>query len=171
MVIKPISVNIQMLGFVSAVMIPCDIMIWRAFDNKIFAIVFVLVSSIYLIREWISLGRTIHITNQGLKISFLFFTKEYSWSQLKTKRIADYSKAFGSGDNSGRGIDFSVHERNCKGIKPIDYSVWFHPFTYVFVAFEQEKKDNNRYRYFYTYTYIANEKALLDIVGEALDPP
>ncbi len=101
------------------------------------AVVLVSIPLFINIRFWIALRRTIIMSESGCTIKFLWYTKTYKWSQLKIKRIENYSKSYGYKDYYTSGALFSpskIHKP--RWLKPATYCGLIHPLSVVFVYFK-----------------------------------
>ncbi len=118
----------------------CDILICVAFiGGKIniilTCIVFVFFFS-YTIKFWITYGRTLIMDEEGCTVKFLGFSRKYKWTELKTKRIEDYTRALSYREPYTGGVIFyKKRTRKPQWITPANYSFCVHPFTFFFVYF------------------------------------
>lgn len=86
---------------------------YKSFDffTRLLPCVAGVLSALVLVRVFFALGRKIYFHKDGCTVSFLFFKKQYSYKDLKTKNIEDFSQRLGGGSDSyERGVVFSVRE-------------------------------------------------------------
>ena len=60
--------------------------LWTASMSPLAVAVIVSVFGDFVLRFWIGMGRTLIITRQGCTVQFLWYKRNYCWSELKTKQ-------------------------------------------------------------------------------------
>ena len=99
---------------------------------------------------WLSIGRTIEIDAFGITVTFLFYKKHYLWDDLHLKRYVDCRKCYGFKDIALSGAEFAIKPiRRPDWMKPSMYSVYFHPFSYIYVYFKPKVFVKNQYPLFF----------------------
>ena len=58
-----------------------------------YTIIGIVVGEVILIREWFSFGRVIEMDKEGCTVKWRNRSKEYRWSELKTRRIENNIKS------------------------------------------------------------------------------
>ena len=124
-------------------------------DGKsLHAPLFVCILPFFLVaRYWIATNRKITISQNGCIVRFLWYKKEYPWGELKVKRFADYTNAYGYKSPYLGGAEFSpnmIHKP--RWLRPLEYSILFHPFSFFFVYFfpKELSKTDRQYPMIYT---------------------
>ena len=100
--------------------------------------------------NWIAYGKTLIFTSEGVTLRRLFLNRQYSWSQLQTKRYVLNNDSILTGKRKWvvkYGAEFSV--KAIESLKKVDcetYGFW-HPISFFYVCFE----DNNTQEAYNTY--------------------
>ena len=130
-----------------------------------------LIPFIYILRCWIAIGRTLTMDQQGITVSVFLHKKSYSWSELKTKRYAEFENAYGYRDFHSSGAEFSLNMvHRPKWLKPQAYCSLAHPISFCFVYF-RPKLPKGKHPY-YRAIYAVDEaefRAKLDEWGVQMD--
>lgn len=145
MIIKSSNVyHIVFIGVLVYLVLLTCFLIWE-YDIGA-AIMFI--PAIGVVRAWIAMGRTLIMNAEGCTVQFLWYRRTYRWTELKTKRIEDYTNRFGYRDPYTAGAIFCKKQiKKQSRWKPGSYSARFyvHPFSFFFVYFDphipaQERK-------------------------------
>jgi hypothetical protein len=106
-------------------------------DNTVFFCVIASLLLSMVIRFWISACRVLTMDAEGCKIQFLWFERTYKWKDLKTKRVEDYTTSIGYRQPYTAGAIFYKRvSRKPRWLKPAEYSMYVHPFSFFFVYFD-----------------------------------
>lgn len=127
------------------------------------SILILLIVSALLFRAWIVFGRTLFFDQNGCSIKFLCFKKKYSWDELKTKRMENFSNSVGYREQPFvSGVVFCPHQvKRPYWIKPASFNFVFHSFDFFFVYFSQPNvfdKQTNAY----TPIYLVEKELFLE---------
>lgn len=97
----------------------------------------VFVPTILVVRWWIAIGRTLIMKAEECTVQFLWYRRTYRWTELKTKRIEDYTNRLGYRDPYTSGAIFCKKQiKKQSKWKPATYSMFVHPFSFFFVYFD-----------------------------------
>ena len=112
------------------------------------------------------LMKTVELCPDGYWVCFCGVCRLYRWTEVKTKRLEDYSKVVDRNFNNARfpeGVIFSVDKKKRpKWMHPLMFCSLTHPFSSFYVCFQvQEKKRWNEY-YYVDECVIVDKKELLD---------
>jgi len=106
--------------------------------------VFCGLSFVFTLRFWIAIGRTITLDSDQITVSFLFFTKRYSFDQLKLKREFSNKNGFVYRVPYTDGVELAFKPiKRPPWIQPLSYCVWVHPFSYIVIHFEPKPQNAN----------------------------
>lgn len=120
-----------------------------------------LLGSLLFLQTWVAIGRTLFFDRNGITVKFLIFTKTYTWKELKTKRIENYSDRLRINHAYNKAAVFSPKIiRNPLKLYPINYNIFAvlftNPFKYMFIYFDpyhgQKKFERDM-----PYTYMVDE--------------
>ena len=121
-------------------------------------IIFMTLINIILVRYWISIGRTLIMNEEGCTVKFFWYSRTYSWSELETKQIEDYTHSYGGRQPYKAGAIF-YHKQTKKPswLPPDGWSVFLHPFSFVFVLFNPHVEYKAAVAYPYPDAYLVEE--------------
>ena len=89
---------------------------------------------VYCARWTVSVFRTFSFTEVGITATFWRWKKEIPWNEV-TVRVENYENSLMNGRNSCKESVVFTTKRTHKpaSIQPLSYSVFLHPFSYVYV--------------------------------------
>ncbi len=90
------------------------------------------------VRYWIATGRVFTLSEKGCEVRFLCFKQAYSWDQFMVKKEESCQGYISYKNQYTDGVYFSrrkVHKPDW--MSPVDYSLWIHPFSFVFINFRK----------------------------------
>ena len=130
---------------------------------------FVLITALYTLLHLIKMSfifdRTININPEGCTVKFLFYKKQYAWSDFKTIRVENYSLRLnfgGAGNIYEKAIIFSTRE-NFHTPEWLNISSYLtfciNPFHFFPVFFEEYRKGEFRY-------YEVKEQPFMELLQE-----
>ena len=103
---------------------------------------------IVVIRYWIAVGRTITFSQEGIRVQMLGFVRFYPWEKVHQKSYFDCTNSFGYKSAYSYGAEFSLSSsRRPHWLMPEEYSVIFHPWSYIFVFFAPQDEIGVRLKY------------------------
>ncbi|MBQ3004412.1 MAG: hypothetical protein IJD88_00630 [Clostridia bacterium] len=119
----------------------CTILICFAFLEQKFGFIATAIPVCFLllftIRFWITYGRTLIMDEEGCTVKFLCFRRKYKWTELKTKRVEDYTRALRYREPFTGGVIFcKKRTRKPKWLTPSNHCMLVHPFSFFFVYFD-----------------------------------
>ncbi len=87
------------------------------------------------VRFWIAAGREFTLSKKGCEVRFLCFSKLYLWDDLIVKR-SESRQHISYKNKYSDGVYF-FHRKIHKPalMSPVDYSLWIHPFSFIFINF------------------------------------
>lgn len=136
MIIKSDKKNMAIVVMLFCIVIALFVVFWFVFKDILFSTIICIILFCFIFRYWIATGRTIIMNSEGCTITFLFYRKQYSWSELALKQYVDYSESIGYKASCYGGAEF-FHKKNrrLKRLMPVEYSAFFHPLSFFFVLF------------------------------------
>ena len=94
---------------------------------------------VFLIYEWIIVGRKLIMDETGCTIRFCFFSRFYAWNDLTTKKIVYFYDAFRYREPYISGVIFSSKRRELpRKLTPFIYNTFNNPFEFFFVYFDPQ---------------------------------
>ena len=94
-----------------------------------------LIADLVFCASWtVSVFRTLSFTEVGITVTFWRWKKEIPWNEV-TVRVENYENSLLNGRNSCKESIVFTTKRTHKpaSIQPLSYSVFLHPFSYVYV--------------------------------------
>ena len=98
---------------------------------------FLLFWGVILFRAELLYLRSFVFDESGCKISFLFFSKKFSWEYYEIKEIEDCTKPFRRAFPYEKCVVFSKKKRKLTTwMDPGEYFAWFGDFSFVFLYYQ-----------------------------------
>ena len=109
---------------------------------------------VYCARWTVSVFRTLSFTEAGITVTFWRWKKEIPWNEV-TVRVENYENSLLNGRNSCKeSVVFSTKRTHKPAIiQPLSYSVFLHPFSYVYVYTRE------------SLIYPVDKKEFLDVIS------
>lgn len=154
MIVK--SSNDYHITFISSILILSIFTIVQIYLSKNHVLFILFLPIIFMVRGWVTLGRTLIMDEKGCTVKFLIFSRTYQWKDLQTKIIDRYENCYGYRQPYNSGAYFSLKEvKKHRRLKPGEYSFLCHPFSFFFVYFKCE--DNMYLKNTYSEIYEVDE--------------
>lgn len=151
----------------SAILLSCTMLILWMFciqDQNMMFFITLVVLAIFLPYS-LSVGKTILLSDDGFTIRFLFIQKSYSWSEVRTCKLEDYTHVYAYRMRYGMGVFISVNQGNRKPwMGPIIQSIIHNPMSSFFVTFYDPKLQDTPY--VASGAYCVDENAFLSILEQ-----
>ena len=90
----------------------------------------------WTIKYWILVDRKIDMDSVGITVRFLWYSKTYPWTQIRIVRSFECKNAFGYRIPYIKGIEISSKQISRPSwIKPLQYGLFYRPFSYIVLHF------------------------------------
>lgn len=113
---------------------------------------------------WIAVGRRFVLDQNGITVSFLWHKKEIPWAEMRVKKYFHTdSSSYGYRDPYTDGVEFCFKNlQRPKWIKPFQYALLVHPFSYFVFNFPVAVPQNINYPPLYEVDKAALDQKLAD---------
>ena len=107
---------------------------WKSMNAPVASIIFLIFCLPLLVNYAIAVCRVFVINKEGICVSFLCFSRQFRWHDLKTNQTFDCSNSLGYLVPYRCGYEFwHKKTKRPEWMQPIVYSLLFCPFSYVVI--------------------------------------
>lgn len=139
MTVKPnkevprICICLYSIAFCSA------ILFYFALDSFVSSVLIFGICCALATRFWIAFGKTITFDSYGIRISWTIFRKSIHWNDVYSMGTFQCENTLGYKDVSVEGVEFMTSKkRRPAAISPSMYSMFYHPWSYIFLSYNEK---------------------------------